>query len=164
VTLRSPQQAAQLADRVVTLELGRLLADQPVEEFRRTRLRDEVSVRGPQVSRLADLLAARGARVRHDGGNVISVEGVARTEIGELAFRHGILLHELADQVVEHAAAPGPRPPEPPGATLARATVALGAGETITTQMIVPAASDAEALPVRRSRRISGAFFAAEDD
>ncbi|MEY9876881.1 ABC-type multidrug transport system ATPase subunit [Streptacidiphilus sp. MAP12-33] len=162
VTLRSPQQAAQLADRVVTLDLGRLLADQPVEEFRRTRLRDEVSVRGPQVSRLADLLSANGATVRHDGGNVIAVEGVARTEIGELAFRHGILLHELADQVVEHAPTPGPRPPEPAGATLARATVAVGPGETVTAQVIVPAAS-ADVLPARREPKVGGPLFADED-
>ncbi|WP_051944650.1 ATP-binding cassette domain-containing protein [Streptacidiphilus rugosus] len=165
VTLRSPQEAAVLADRVVTLELGRLLADQPVEEFRRTRLRDEVSVRGPQVARLADVLAAAGATVRREGGNVISVEGMARTEVGELAFRHGILLHELADHVVEHAPVPpqpSTSPPPSVGAqipptagsdalpegdtgaeatepTSARATVSLGPGETITTRMVVSA-------------------------
>lgn len=163
VTLRSPQQAAQLADRVVTLELGRLLADQPVDQFRRTRLRDEVSVRGPQVARLADLLKASGATVRHEGGNAIAVEGMARTEIGELAFRHGILLHELADQVVEHAPAPGPRPPEPAGASLASATVALGPGETVTTQMVVPTSPVARVLPSRCDRRVGGPLFADED-
>ncbi|WP_052442290.1 ATP-binding cassette domain-containing protein [Streptacidiphilus neutrinimicus] len=166
VTLRSPQQAAQLADRVVTLELGRLMADQPVEEFRRTRLRDEVSVRGPQVARLADLLAAAGAAVRHEGGNVISVEGLARTEIGELAFQHGILLHELADRVVEHAPAPGPRPPEPAGASLAKATVALGPGETVTTQVVVPTppAPGGHVLPARRETRVLHPLLFDEDD
>jgi ABC-2 type transport system ATP-binding protein len=166
VTLRSPQQAAQLGDRVVTLELGRLLADQPVEEFRRTRLRDEVSVRGPQVGRLADLISAAGATVRHEGGNVISVEGLARTEIGELAFRHGILLHELADRVVEHAPTPGPRPPEPAGASLAKATVELGPGETVTTQVVVPTppTPGADALPVRRESRVLHSLFFDEDD
>ncbi|MGK4580842.1 ATP-binding cassette domain-containing protein [Kitasatospora sp. HPMI-4] len=101
VTTRSPQEASVLADRVITLDQGRLLADQPVVEFRRTRLHPEVSVRGPQMARLADLLAGQGARVRRDGGAGIAVSGIGRTEIGELAYRHGILLHELSDRVVE---------------------------------------------------------------
>ncbi|MFC5909074.1 ATP-binding cassette domain-containing protein [Streptacidiphilus monticola] len=112
VTLRSPQEAAQLGHRVVTLDLGRMLADQSVAEFRRTRLRDEVSVRGPQVARLADLLVEAGAAVRREGGTRISVEGLTRTEIGELAYRNGILLHELADVTVEHA--PGDLAAAPP--------------------------------------------------
>ncbi|MBC3844204.1 ATP-binding cassette domain-containing protein [Streptacidiphilus sp. 4-A2] len=104
VTVRSPQEAALLADRVVTLDQGRLLADQPVAEFLRTRLQDEVSVSGPQVGRLADLLVEAGAQVRRESGTRIAVGGVSRTEIGELAYRHGVLLHELTDQVVTRPA------------------------------------------------------------
>ncbi|MFD7594258.1 ATP-binding cassette domain-containing protein [Kitasatospora sp. NPDC059812] len=106
VTTRTPQEAAQLADRVITLDRGRLVADQPVAEFRRTRLSPEVAVRGPQMARLADLLVSQGAEVRRDGGAGLAVAGIDRTEIGELAYRHGILLHELADRVVEQ---PAPR-------------------------------------------------------
>ncbi len=106
VTTRTPQEASQLADRVVTLDHGRLVADQPVAEFRRTRLSREVAVRGPQMARLADLLVSQGAEVRRDGSVGLAVAGIDRTEIGELAYRHGILLHELADRVVEQ---PAPR-------------------------------------------------------
>ena len=108
VSVRSPQEAALLADRVVTLEQGRLLADQPVSEFLRTRLQDEVSVSGPQVGRLADLLTESGAQVRRESGTRIAVSGATRTEIGELAYRHGVLLHELTDHVVTR---PGPARP-----------------------------------------------------
>ncbi|MEV7601596.1 ATP-binding cassette domain-containing protein [Kitasatospora sp. NPDC089797] len=101
VTTRTPQEAGQLADRVVTLDRGRMMADQPVAEFCRTRLSPEVAVRGPQMARLADLLVGQGAEVRRDGGAGLAVAGIDRTEIGELAYRHGILLHELADRVVE---------------------------------------------------------------
>ena len=107
LTCRDPREAAALADRVVTLECGRLAADQPVQEFVRTRLHPEVAVCGPQVGRLADLLRVRGAEVRREGGAEITVGGLARTEIGEIAYRHGILLHQLADRVVEQ---PAPRP------------------------------------------------------
>ncbi|MFD7411275.1 ATP-binding cassette domain-containing protein [Kitasatospora purpeofusca] len=106
VTTRTPQEASQLADRVVTLDRGRMAADQSVTEFRRTRLSPEVAVRGPQMARLADLLAGQGAQVRREGGTELAVSGVGRTEIGELAYRHGILLHELADRVAER---PAPR-------------------------------------------------------
>ncbi|MFD0279483.1 ATP-binding cassette domain-containing protein [Kitasatospora sp. NPDC127111] len=106
VTTRTPQEAAGLADRVITLDQGRMVADQPVTEFRRTRLSPEVAVRGPQMARLADLLVSQGAQVRRDGGAGLAVAGIDRTEIGELAYRHGILLHELADRVVEQ---PAPR-------------------------------------------------------
>lgn len=100
ITLDSPQEAAQLADRVVSLEVGQLVHDRTAAEFARTRIPEAVSVRGPQVGRLADLLTAGGAVVRQEGGARISVAGASRTEIGELAYRHGILLHELADQAV----------------------------------------------------------------
>ncbi|MGA5821407.1 ATP-binding cassette domain-containing protein [Kitasatospora sp. NPDC094028] len=100
-TTRTPQEAAQLADRVITLDRGRLVADQPVTEFRRTRLSPEVAVRGPQMARLADLLVGQGAEVRRDGSVGLAVAGLDRTEIGELAYRNGIMLHELADRVVE---------------------------------------------------------------
>ncbi|MFF8773895.1 ATP-binding cassette domain-containing protein [Kitasatospora sp. NPDC015120] len=112
VTTRTPQEAARFADRVITLDEGRMAADQPVAEFRRTRISPEVAVRGPQMARLADLLTGHGAKVRRDGGAGLAVAGIGRTEIGELAYRHGILLHELADRVVEQ---PAPRAALPAG-------------------------------------------------
>ncbi|WP_380279635.1 ATP-binding cassette domain-containing protein [Kitasatospora purpeofusca] len=111
-TTRTPQEAARFADRVITLDEGRMAADQPVAEFRRTRISPEVAVRGPQMARLADLLTGHGAQVRRDGGAGLAVAGIGRTEIGELAYRHGILLHELADRAVEQ---PAPRAALPAG-------------------------------------------------
>jgi len=67
-------------------------------------------VSGPQVGRLADLLTEGGAQVRRESGTRISVSGASRTEIGELAYRHGVLLHELTDHVVTR---PGPIPSSP---------------------------------------------------
>ncbi|WP_344333812.1 ATP-binding cassette domain-containing protein, partial [Kitasatospora putterlickiae] len=126
VTTRTPQEAARFADRVITLDEGRMAADQPVAEFRRTRLTPEVAVRGPQMARLADLLTGHGAQVRRDGGAGLAVAGIGRTEIGELAYRHGILLHELADRVVEQ---PAPRATVPTAVEPARPSKAPAAPE-----------------------------------
>ncbi|MEU8974177.1 ATP-binding cassette domain-containing protein [Streptomyces monashensis] len=104
-TTADPKEAARRADRVVTLDSGRLMADQDAGDFARTRLRPRVAVRSPQAGRLATLLAkeARGAHrsvevVREDG-NRLSVYGSTTADIGETAFRNGILVHQLADEV-----------------------------------------------------------------
>jgi len=105
VTTADPKEAARSADRVVTLERGRLVADQDAEDFARTRLRPRVAVRSPHVVRLAALLtkeartAQRSVEVVHEGGNRLSVYGSSCADIGETAFRHGILVHQLADEI-----------------------------------------------------------------
>ncbi|MGW0569038.1 ABC transporter ATP-binding protein [Streptomyces tauricus] len=111
-----PREAAQAADRVVTLESGRLVADQEAGDFARTRLRPRVAVRSPHAARLGALLIkeARAARcsvevVREDG-NRLSVYGSTCADIGESAYRHGILVHQLADEVGDMGAAPTPEP------------------------------------------------------
>ncbi|MFH9013596.1 ATP-binding cassette domain-containing protein [Streptomyces sp. NPDC017943] len=104
-TTADPKEAARDADHVVTLEQGMLVADQEAAEFARTRLRPRVAVRSPHAARLATLLAkqARTARrsvevVREDG-NRLSVYGSSCADVGEVAFRHGILVHQLADEI-----------------------------------------------------------------
>jgi ABC-type multidrug transport system ATPase subunit len=104
-TTDDPKEAAGTSDRVLTLEEGRLVADQEVADFARTRLRPRVAVRSPHAVRLSALLAkeARGAQrsievVREDG-NRLSVYGSTCADVGETAFRHGILVHQLADEI-----------------------------------------------------------------
>ncbi|MFD5571783.1 ATP-binding cassette domain-containing protein [Streptomyces cadmiisoli] len=105
VTTADPKEAARTADRVVTLERGRLVADQEAAEFARTRLRPRVAVRSPQSTRLAAALAkeARTARrsveVVQERGNRLSVYGSTCADVGETAFRHGILVLQLADEI-----------------------------------------------------------------
>ncbi|WP_031037769.1 ATP-binding cassette domain-containing protein [Streptomyces sp. NRRL F-5650] len=100
-----PKEAARNADHVVTLEKGRVVADQEAAEFSRTRLRPRVAVRTPHAARLAALVAkeARTARrsveVVPEGGNRLAVYGSTCADIGETAFRNGILVHQLADEV-----------------------------------------------------------------
>ncbi|MFH9003426.1 ATP-binding cassette domain-containing protein [Streptomyces afghaniensis] len=115
-TTADPKEAARTADRVVTLEQGRVVADQEVAEFSRTRLRPRVAVRSPHAVRLAALLAkqARTARrsveVVREGGNRLSVYGSTCAEIGETAFRHGIVVHQLADEIGDMGPGAGAEP------------------------------------------------------
>ncbi|MFF8449200.1 ATP-binding cassette domain-containing protein [Streptomyces leeuwenhoekii] len=118
-TTPDPKEAARTADRVVTLERGRLVADQEAADFARTRLRPRVAVRSPHAVRLAALIAkeARTARrsveVVREGGNRLSVYGSTCADIGEIAFRHGILVHQLADEIGDMGPGAGVAPPRP---------------------------------------------------
>ncbi|MFE5740271.1 ABC transporter ATP-binding protein [Streptomyces celluloflavus] len=111
-TSRNVKEAARIADRVVTLEDGRLIADQEAADFRRTRLRPRVAVRSPHADRLAALLIDESQRADHtsdpavgravevvrESGTRISVYGSNCAAVGEAAFRHGIPVHRLADE------------------------------------------------------------------
>jgi ABC-type multidrug transport system ATPase subunit len=100
-----PKEAARTADQVITLEGGRLVADQEAADFARTRLRPRVAVRSPHAVRLGALLtkearaAQRSVEVVREDGNRLSVYGSTCADIGETAFRHGILVHQLADEI-----------------------------------------------------------------
>ncbi|MEU0004666.1 ATP-binding cassette domain-containing protein [Streptomyces sp. NPDC006314] len=104
-TTADPKEAARTTDRVITLDGGRLVADQEAKEFARTRLRPRVAVRSPHAARLAALLtkeartARRSVEVVREDGNRLSVYGSTTADVGETAFRHGILIHQLADEV-----------------------------------------------------------------
>ncbi|MFD0069663.1 ABC transporter ATP-binding protein, partial [Streptomyces sp. NPDC127574] len=104
-TTDDPKEAARTADRVVTLERGRLVADQESTDFARTRLRPRVVVRSPHAARLGALLTKearttqRSVEVVREEGNRLSVYGSTCADVGEAAFRNGILVHQLADEV-----------------------------------------------------------------
>ncbi|MFI5757825.1 ATP-binding cassette domain-containing protein [Streptomyces sp. NPDC051569] len=120
-TTSDPKEAARTSDRVVTIDGGRLVADQDGASFARTRLRPRVAVRTPHAARLADALSRearadrRSVEVVAEAGSHLTVYGSSCPEIGETAFRHGVLVHQLADEVGDTgpgpvAAVPAPAP------------------------------------------------------
>ncbi|MFF4188678.1 ATP-binding cassette domain-containing protein [Streptomyces sp. NPDC001691] len=104
-TFSDPKEAARIADRVVTIDGGRLVADQDATAFARTRLRPRVAVATPHAARLGDLVsrearaAQRSVEVVAEDGSHLSVYGSSCAEVGETAFRNGVLLHRLADEI-----------------------------------------------------------------
>ncbi|MGP9018073.1 ATP-binding cassette domain-containing protein [Streptomyces sp. BR1] len=119
-TFADPKEAARVADRVVTVDGGRLVADQDAVAFARTRLRPRVAVATPHAARLGALVSreARAARrsvevVAEDGAH-LSVYGTTCAEVGETAFRNGVLVHRLTEEFGDTNPPPAPRPAEPP--------------------------------------------------
>ncbi|MFD8737586.1 ATP-binding cassette domain-containing protein [Streptomyces sp. NPDC059618] len=146
------KEAARAADRVVTLERGRLIADQDAVEFARTRLRPRVAVRSPHAARLGSLLtkeartARRSVEVVCEEGNRLSVYGSTCADIGETAFRHGILVHQLADETGDM----GPKRAAPPLGEPERPTAQ--ACSTAEPRPAAVACSTAEPRPATDSR------------
>ncbi|MFJ9085671.1 ATP-binding cassette domain-containing protein [Streptomyces sp. NPDC102384] len=104
-TTDDAREAARVADRVVTLDEGKVVADQGVADFARTRLRPRVAVRSPHAARFGVLLAKeartakRSVEVVTEDGSRLSVYGSTCADVGDIAFRHGILVHQLADEI-----------------------------------------------------------------
>ncbi|WP_405801720.1 ATP-binding cassette domain-containing protein [Streptomyces sp. NBC_01506] len=121
-TTSDPKEAARTADRVVTVHEGRLVADQDAADFARTRLRPRVVIRTPHAARLADAVNRearadrRSVEVVTETGGRLTVFGSNCAELGETAFRHGILVHQLADETGDTGPTPPVGPPPPSAA------------------------------------------------
>jgi ABC-2 type transport system ATP-binding protein len=85
----------QLADEVVIIHHGRLVAHDPVEQLT-ARATGGARVRSPQAERLRELLAREGAEASVDGDRVLTTAPAER--VGEIAAANGIVLHELATE------------------------------------------------------------------
>lgn len=99
VSGRRLEELAGTADRLVVIRNGRLQADESADAFTsRSDRAGRVLVRTPHVERLRTLVAEYGAEVIRSEDHQLAVAGLDRATIGELAFRNGIVLHELAER------------------------------------------------------------------
>ena len=92
-------EMALTADHLVVIGQGRLIAEQPVADFIAESSGQRVLVRTPSLDALADALVKAGARVGRGGEGTLDVNGIAAADIGDLAARLGIALHELTPQM-----------------------------------------------------------------
>jgi ABC-2 type transport system ATP-binding protein len=86
-------EVQQLADDVVIIHRGRLVAQQPVAELT-ARAAGAVRVRSPDATRLRDALARAGFSTSGNGERFTADAPAER--VGEIAAAAGFVLHELA--------------------------------------------------------------------
>ncbi|KUI27394.1 ABC transporter ATP-binding protein [Mycobacterium sp. IS-1742] len=90
-------EMAQTADRLLVIGRGKLIAATTVGEFVNRAGLDTVRVRTPDRPRMCDALAAAGLSSTIEDSAVL-VHGASTEQVGELAARHGLTLHELSIQ------------------------------------------------------------------
>jgi ABC-2 type transport system ATP-binding protein len=91
-------EMALTADEVIIIGRGRFLAHQPVAEMTAQSAARFVRVRSPQLELLRSALDGQGADTAMEEDGSLAVRGLDREAVGEIAARHGLVLHELADQ------------------------------------------------------------------
>jgi ABC-2 type transport system ATP-binding protein len=87
-------EMALTADRLVVIGRGRLIAETSVDEFVSRSGAGAVKLVTPDPAAFATILSAAGATVE-DGDGSLTVEGLSSPQIGDLAARDGLRIHEL---------------------------------------------------------------------
>jgi len=87
-----------LADDLVVIARGSLIADESMNDFLARATNTSVIVRSPDVVRLASVLAAKGVEAAIAGEGTIKVSNVTPDFVGEIAFQAGVQLSELVGQ------------------------------------------------------------------
>ena len=85
-----------VADHLVVIGRGRILADTPMKDFIDSSAGGNVTVVSPDAAALAALLAGDGVTLTSREANTFEVRGLEAATIGDVAARHGLRLHELA--------------------------------------------------------------------
>jgi ABC-2 type transport system ATP-binding protein len=85
-----------LADDVVVIARGNLIAAETMPTFLSRATGSAVVVRSPQSEKLAEVLSAQGITSTTDGARTIVIAGQTTDRIGEIAFTNGIALSELS--------------------------------------------------------------------
>ncbi len=88
-------EMALTADRLVVIGRGRLITDTNVEEFVARSAGGAVKLVTPDLGAFKPILIGAGARVGDGIGESSTVEGLTASQIGDLAARGGIRVHEL---------------------------------------------------------------------
>lgn len=84
-----------LADDVVVIAAGQLIAAETMQQFLTRAQGTSVYVRTAEASKLINSLTEAGIEVSADGLNALIAAGVTTDQVGEIAFKNGIQLSEL---------------------------------------------------------------------
>ncbi|MBA2641276.1 MAG: ATP-binding cassette domain-containing protein [Nocardioidaceae bacterium] len=91
-------EMALMADRLVVIGRGRLIASGPVDDFVKTSRRRAVVLRSPDLTRLGPVLAERGGYVEGQPDGSFVVTGLDRDQVGDVAYEIGARVHELTSR------------------------------------------------------------------
>ncbi|MEV0370072.1 ATP-binding cassette domain-containing protein [Streptomyces sp. NPDC050636] len=91
-------EMALTADHLVVIGQGRLMADTSMADFIHQNSRSYVRMRSPEPERLRDVLHAENIEAVAVGNGSLEIDGVPADQLGGLAARHQIVLHELSPQ------------------------------------------------------------------
>jgi ABC-2 type transport system ATP-binding protein len=90
-------EMALVAEHLIIVGRGRLLADTTVQELVRQAGGDTVKVATADPARLREVLAGQGVEITgHAGSEELQVTGLSARDIGLRAAEHGIALFELS--------------------------------------------------------------------
>ena len=89
-------EMAQTADQILVIGRGRIITAGPVQQVIDSVSGGGVRVRSPRATELARLLTADGVTVTSPEAGTLEVRGATADHVGEVAFAHGLLLHELS--------------------------------------------------------------------
>ncbi len=85
------------AEHLIVIGSGRILADMPMTEFIRQSSQHRVRVVSPDAAQLRDLLVGPEVAVTSDAPERLEIEGMRASEVGVVAARNGLVLHQLVD-------------------------------------------------------------------
>src|SRR5205085_7272380 len=91
-------EMALMADHLIVIGRGRLIADTGVDEFVQRASKKVVHVRTPKATQLRDLLLGDGVVVTSVESGLLEVAGLSAEQIGEIALANQIVLYELTPQ------------------------------------------------------------------
>jgi ABC-2 type transport system ATP-binding protein len=83
---------------LIVIGQGRLLANTSMADFIHENSRSFARVRSPQHEGLKDVLNGAGFTVIEAADGSLEIDGAETEQLGELAARHQIVLHELSSQ------------------------------------------------------------------
>ncbi|HWV27665.1 MAG TPA: ABC transporter ATP-binding protein [Aeromicrobium sp.] len=87
-------EMALMADHLLVIGRGRILADCSMQDFMTDHAASYVRVRTPQIAAVAELLTSQGAEVaRH--GEELRVQAMDAPTVGEVVAADSLVLHEL---------------------------------------------------------------------
>ncbi|MEU4428382.1 ATP-binding cassette domain-containing protein [Actinoplanes sp. NPDC024001] len=90
-----------LADDVVIVAAGRLIQQGPVTDVLGSGQAAQVRVRTPEPGRLTEAIEQEGLQVRGEADGSLLVIGAEAAQVGGVAFRAGVELHELTGERVD---------------------------------------------------------------